>query len=499
MAIDQGRPTSLPQVAGFFLVLTFLALLQCWAVHRIGLQLEGEPLADGRNYIAQARVLQYGPVTLLQILEFGLYPAFLSNFDLEFDDWSFVASTDPKLLVVYATQSLILSVTSALFLFCAFIFISGNLIKRIIISFLLGGILLSPLVVWWPNTAMTEAVTLPATLLFTCACLAGDARRRWSPILIAIACCLLILVRDTMFLFVLPFAVLLLANNLFADRNPTTRPVMIGALLMLLAVGLATARASLVQLDPQMAEKDNLVDRAQSLVNIIQFRILPDPEYRKFFVERELPISSEVMALSGKPAWDNNWLFTPDSELSDRPDLIAYRRWIVTKGIRTYLTFLLTHPGYVMRSIVQSPNMAGEFGSEFRFSIADLLSIPYPGGDVVPYPKWLTDLLLAPFGWLIPSLYLIVAAIRYIWQTATRRQVSRLDIAAIAAGGAIFATYHADAWDLWRHTVPFMLLIYISLITRTADIVVEIFRPLRLLSVAKNWPGRIADAGSQTS
>ena len=481
MPTNQGRPTSWQQVVGFFLIPTFFALLQGWAMHRIGMQLEAGPLVDEAKYIAQARVLQDEPVTLQQILEFGLYPGFLSQFDLEIRDWS-IGSTDPKLLVVYATQSLILSVMSALFLFCSFIFIPGNLIKRIIISVLLAGILLSPLVVVWPNTAMTEAMTLPVTLLFACACLADDSGGRWSPTLVAIACCLLVLVRDSMFLFVLPFAVLLLANNLFANRN-STRTVMIGAILMLLAVGLATTRASLLPLDPQVAEKHHLIDRGQCFANIIQFRILPDPEHRNFFVNRGLPISSEVMALSGKPSWDSDF-FRPDSELSGRLDYIAYRHWLLTNGIRTYLAFLLTHPGYVLGSIFYSPNMAGGFDGDFHFSITDLLSIAYPGahGELVPYPQWLRDFLLAPFGWLIPSLYLIVAAILYIWQTATRQRASRLDIAAIAAGGATFATYHADAWDLWRHTVPFILLIYVSLITRTADIAIELVRLVRPLS-----------------
>src|SRR5260370_15249618 len=121
MAIYQIRPMTWPQVVGLFLIPIFFTLMQGWAAQRIGMQLEGGPLYDGRHYIAQARVLQDQPVTLLRILEFGLYPAFLSQFDLEFRDWSSVASADPKLLVVYAAQSLILSVTSALFLFCAFV------------------------------------------------------------------------------------------------------------------------------------------------------------------------------------------------------------------------------------------------------------------------------------------------------------------------------------------------------------------------------------------
>jgi hypothetical protein len=499
--VIKSRPTSWPQVVGLFLIPTLFALLQGWAIQSISIHLEAGPLIDEAKYIAQARLLQDEPITLQRILEFGLYPVFLSQFDLGIRDWS-VASTDQKILAIGAAQSLMLQATSALFLFCAFNLITGNSLKRIVISVLLGGILLSPLVVVWPTMAMTEAISLSVTLLLACACLTGDARKRWSPILIAITCCLLVFVRDPMFLFVWMFVVLLLANNLFAKMN-WTLPMMIGTLLMLIAIGLGITKVSLLPDDPRIVEKHYLIDRSQTLGNIIQLRILPDVEHRSFFVERGLPNSPEVMARSGMTVWDKDDWWKPDSELSDRPDFVAYRDWLVKNGFQTYLTFLLTHPGYLLRSIVHSPN-AGKSGGDFHFSITDLLSIPYLGygGGRAPYPQWLSDFLLAPLGWLIPSLYLTMAAIRYIWQTANRQRASSLvDIAAIAAGGAVFATYHADAWDLWRHTVPFILLIYISLITRMADIAIELVRLVRHRSRDKDLredldqvasPGRIA-------
>ena len=189
--------------------------------------------------------MQHEPFTLLRFVEFGLYPLFLSQFDLGVRDWLF-GGNDPKLLAVYYTQSLILCATSAVFLFCAFIFISGHLLKRIVVSVLLGCILLSPLVIVWPINVLTEALALPTILLFACACLADDSGRRWSPILIAIVCCLLVLVRDAMIIFVCIFGALLLANILFVKIN-WTAPRMIGMVLVLLAIGLGVAKAWLVR------------------------------------------------------------------------------------------------------------------------------------------------------------------------------------------------------------------------------------------------------------
>src|SRR5215813_618518 len=472
-----STPNWLP-VVGLFLVPAFFALLQGWASQRTGVawNVTARLLSDGRLYLTQALQLQDEPVTPLRILEFGLYPLFLSQFDLGVKDW---ATNDPKLQTIYYAESLMLCATSAVFLLCAFMLIPGRPLKRVIVSLLLGCILLSPLVIVWPNFILTEAMVLPATLLFACACLAADRGKRWSAILIALACCLLVLVRDAMIIFVCMFAALLWVNILFTKIN-WARPAMIGAVLVLFAVGLGVAKASLV-VD---GGSKNL---SQLLANIIQIRILPDPEHRKFFAERGLPISPTVMERSGTPAWvDNDW-FEPDSALSDRPDLVAYRHWVVAKGPQTYMAFLLTHPWYLVRSIFYSPNVPHQrywYEQDLYFSITDLITVPYKAGygtRYAPYPLWLRDFLLAPFGWLIPLIYLVAAAKRYIWQTATRQRISNLDSAAIAASGAVFVNYHVDAWGLWPHTVPFLVLIYIALIPGTAGIVRELVPLIRLV------------------
>ena len=288
-------------------------------------------------------------------------------------------ANDPKLLVVYYTQSLMLCATSAVFLFCAFIFISGHLLKRIVVSVLLGCILLSPLVIVWPINVLTEALGVPTILLFACACLADDSGRRWSPILIAIVCCLLVLVRDAMIIFVCIFGALLLANILFVKIN-WTPPRMIGMVLVLLALGLGMAKALVVTTASSTPAPRRT--SASSWQTSSSIKSCPIREHRQFFVERGLPISSTVMERSGKPAWvDNDW-FYPDSALSDRPDFIAYRNWVATKGTRTYLTFLLAHPWYLLRSIVYNPSVPDERSRDagYQFSItAELLSRPYRG------------------------------------------------------------------------------------------------------------------------
>ena len=170
MTIVKNWLMNWPRELGLFLIPTSFALLQGWTIQSIAMQFVPRPLLDGKLYITQALQLQQEPFTPPRFLEFGLYPLFLSQFNLTVRDW-LVGGNDPKLLAVYYTQSIILCVISAVFLICAFFLVSGHLLKRIVVAALLGGILLSPLVIAWPTTVLTEALALPTILLFACACL----------------------------------------------------------------------------------------------------------------------------------------------------------------------------------------------------------------------------------------------------------------------------------------------------------------------------------------
>ena len=494
VTIAKSWLTNWPRELSLFLIPTSFALLQGWTIQRIAMQFVPRPLLDGKLYITQALQLQQEPFTPLRFLEFGLYPLLLSQFDVRVRDWV-VGGNGPNLLAVYYTQSIILCAMSAIFLSCAFILTSGHLLKRTVISALLGGILLSPLVIVWPTTILTEALALPTMLLFACACLSDNSGRSWSPIFIAIVCCLLVLVRDAMLIFVCIFGALFLANTLFVKVN-RTGPRMTGMVLVLLAIGLGGSKAWLV-------ESGGSKNLSQLLANIVQLRILPHPESRNFFAERGLPISSTVMERSGLPAWDDNDWYEPDSAVSDRPAFIAYRHWIVTKGPKTYLTFLLTHPWYLLRSIVYSPDVPDArymLVQDIQFSITDLFSRPYIGYQtpLAPYPQWLSNFLLAPFGWFIPLLYFTLVTMRYIWQTATQRRASSLDVAAIAAGGAIFVNYQVDAWGIWAHSVPFVLLIYIALIIGTAKVAKGLAWIIRFPTARTGLPFGAGTLGAHT-
>jgi hypothetical protein len=452
---------------GLFFIPTTMALLQSWASFRIIQQIKPEPLFDGTAYVVQARafqdvvrdeVWQHFPEFWGHLTAYGLYPLFLSTFDLSLiSDWS-TSSVHPQIMTVYAVQTLLLAQTTAVFLFAVYRLLPGDELSRILSSIVLGGLLLSPLVVDWPSSVLAETLTLSAMLIFVLACLAYDRRERYGLALIGLSCVLVVFTRDPMIFYVWIFAALLGCNVLVA-REPRRASILVGLALLIAAATFGYTRAT-VSID-----KGKFL---QNIVNVIQIRILPDPARKKFFVDRGLPISPTVLERVGHPAWVDNAVFEPDSAVT--PDFLAFRIWVAANGNRTYLAFLATHPWYFIKSVFVSPN-DGPYGGDFHFSVTDAFSTPFLGygGLNAPYPPSLTRFMLAPVGWCTAFLYLAFAALRFAAATFARRRASAIEIAALAAGTAIFVSYQSDAWDFWRHVAPFVLLIYISMILRAPE------------------------------
>jgi hypothetical protein len=449
---------------GLFLIPSVVALVQCWASLRIIMELVPYTFAEGAYYVAQAQAVSLPFRLPKYLLHYGLYPAFLSYFRLpNLDDWS-MAGIHPDVIRICVAQSVVLALSTAIFLGSVFKLSSGSSPMKFFALFVCSGVLLSPLVIVWPRFIFTESLTISAIMLLVCSCLAYDTDRRHALLFVGLSCCIVILVREPTIFFVWIFIGLLGLNILLARKK--TQGLRIAAIALLLAVSIGLAKTSIVAAAGKYT---------QTLVNVIQFRMLPDEERRTFFIARGLPTSPEVMRLAGKTAWDNGTLFLPDEEVS--PDYLQYRNWISSSGLSAYAVFLMTHPGYLVQTIFVSPNF-GIFGGDFRFAPIDLWSIPMRGYsvDLTPYPAALRDFMLAPlapFGpvaWLVPLILIVIVTVRYLIALLRRELASSIDMLAIAACASILISYHADAWDLWRHTIPFLILTYLCLGIRVGNI-----------------------------
>lgn len=488
LAADPRSPYTFDAVV-LFAIPAAVALVQFWASYRMMLEVQTASLADGIQYVLQGRTFQnrYIPrsTVIERLLQWGLYPRFLSLFDLDdLGDWA-TATTHPKMRVIAAGQSLLLAGTTALFLFFAYGLLTGGRARRAILVALCGALLLSPLVIVWPPTILSEALLTPILILFMISCLAYDRMGPWALVGIGLACCLVALVRDALIVFVWLFAGLLGANLLVA-RTTRRAPVAAGLALLALAAVLGYVRTAYIDYEGRYA---------QTLVNVIQLRILPDPQRRAFFVARGMPTPPVVMQHAGLVAWSDNMVFAPDAELPS--DYVAFRKWVLAKGNATYLKFLASHPRYLWRALFETPNL-GSYPGDFRYSILDVFSTP---GNIyqvhrAPYPASVRDFLLAPFGRALSLLFFLVIAARYVWRTVRRQPLSAVDVAALTGFASLLFVYHADAWDLWRHAVPFLLVIYLSMIIRIPAIAEEAVAWLRGPAASDARPRSKVDDGT---
>jgi hypothetical protein len=321
---------------GLSIIPAAFAVTQWWLSYGIILQLPPHRIYDGIHYLAQGRLLHAPGLRswMYHLLVYGLYPLFLSFFHIPELDGA-IAGNDPRLLFVYKIQAMLLAAGTAAFLFCTIALSSGALLKRITITTLLGAMLLSPLVIVWPSGVVMEALTLAVLLLVLSACIAFDVGAKHSLVLIGLSSGLLIWIRDPLIPFICLFLVLLVINVTVSSWTERRTVDVVAVAILLAAVVFGATRAELIERLPNHKYVEPLAD-------LVQLRILPNPERTTFFVEHGLPVSPIVMQRSGQPAPYQNTLFLPDSEIP--PEFSAYRNWLIKDGFFIYFEFLLTHP-----------------------------------------------------------------------------------------------------------------------------------------------------------
>src|SRR5712691_8501489 len=103
---------------GLFLIPALFSLLQCWAAHRVILRIPPYMPTDGILYVGQSwTFLHRWPHEWARyLLKFGLYPAFLSRFEIPNFQDLLKASVDPVVVSVYSAQALLLAAATAVFL-----------------------------------------------------------------------------------------------------------------------------------------------------------------------------------------------------------------------------------------------------------------------------------------------------------------------------------------------------------------------------------------------
>jgi hypothetical protein len=189
-------------------------------------------------------------------------------------------------------------------------------------------------------------------------------------------------------------------------------------------------------------------------LNTLGKRILPNATARRFFVEHGMPISSALLRMSGKKAYEEDWAYYRD------PNLEPFRRWARGRGRTVYIQFLESQPLYFFTAPLYSAGALEDLLS------ADLSSyqpqrltpsllryvekIVYPSisGRPMILPHATTDARFKLVVWIMLCGIFSIVALR------THRREVIVPIAMIALSYPIMLiVWHGDATEIPRHAL----------------------------------------------
>jgi len=174
------------------------------------------------------------------------------------------------------------------------------------------------------------------------------------------------------------------------------------------------------------------------LTNTVLYRIVPNEEYLTFFADRGLPVSSELLSLSGGLANSDNFAIFNDTALN------SVENWLYRKGKDTYVQFLLYHPVYTL----MSP------WNHVREILAPTDMLSYAPRPMIPLLSWIFEnlLFMHPL-WLLAVFTLVTAGI-VTWFKPWKSKVFWLVfIFLIIFFPHFYLVWHGDAAEVGRHAI----------------------------------------------
>ena len=297
----------------------------------------------------------------------------------------------------------------------------------------LGALLAALALTWnlsgWTRTLLSEATVLALLWLFLGATADALARARRLSLAAAVAAAwALMFARDSAAFLVVPVLAGALVAARLGVRRDLTRPLAAALVVVLAGAGLAQWG----MLRGQRAELP--------LLNVLFFRIAPDPAALDWWRARGLPWSPELEPFRGRYAFER------DLEIFRSPAHRPLRDWFEQRGRGLYVRFLLTHPGFVARETARGA------GDLFGADLATYIGAPPPGvhGGLDRLTR------LAPAWVCAAALALALAALRL-----RHAPLAPIDLLPFAVALAFLvhglAVFHADAAEPERHCFPTLI------------------------------------------
>ena len=185
------------------------------------------------------------------------------------------------------------------------------------------------------------------------------------------------------------------------------------------------------------------------LGNLITQRVLPDEAALHYFESCGMPVSPELMALSGKFANSD------DQAMFSGPDLDAFRYWLRDRGRTCYVGWLTTNPFASMRAAIYQTGGLIAFSTVDRFYSNRYAPLLPTGLGGILYPEQLTLWI-----WAFSTL----AALAAIWKRSWRDNPlwSVFVCMNLLIFPHLFLTWHGDAMAPDRHALAVGLQLYLG-------------------------------------
>jgi hypothetical protein len=224
--------------------------------------------------------------------------------------------------------------------------------------------------------------------------------------------------------------------------------------LALAAAGLAVV-AVLTLLAAQHGRRS-----AVPLEHVFAVRVLPYPDRVDWFADHGMPLADEIAAL-GPPVHPVP-TGPPVVGVPEDPPFDRWHDWVRTSGQRTFVLWMVTHPGYVANEPFEEPERA------YNNAEGDLEFYRLPDYQAVP----LLGVLSVGTAWLAPLGLFVLAALIWFDRQRSPLVLGAVAMVATAVPHGVMA-WHSDGMETARHlVVPGMqvrlavVLLAVGLLTR---------------------------------
>ncbi|HKB44078.1 MAG TPA: hypothetical protein VKC90_06805 [Chitinophagaceae bacterium] len=173
------------------------------------------------------------------------------------------------------------------------------------------------------------------------------------------------------------------------------------------------------------------------LFNSIAARVLPNPEYTRWFVNHGLPnvekLKKDLVGFDGGKNKDKLYKLYNDSTNQ------AFFDWITTKGRTSYIHFLITHPSYALLLDENKEHLQRIFAYNLTFT-GPAKGYSYLVQNIFPLFSWYMTLILA--------IILIILFFKH------KRQVFLFPpLILIIFVFHVLVSYNGDAMEVDRHLI----------------------------------------------